>query len=304
MHNIQLQKKNMNDASKKARIGFVGLGIMGQSMAGHLLAAGHPLNVYNRSPDKASSLVERGATWCATPAAVAAVSDVIITIVGFPADVEQVWLGKDGILPHAQDALVIDMTTSSPELAKRLAQEAANFGCRALDAPVSGGDVGAREARLSIMVGGERTHFEEALPILSLMGKKILHTGAAGSGQHTKMANQLVIASTIMGVCEGLAYAREAGLDLDGVLQCIGGGAAGSFQLNVMGPRITKHDFAPGFMIEHFLKDLSLALDEAGRMELSLPGAEQARKLYTQLAASGHGREGTQALARMYEELA
>jgi 3-hydroxyisobutyrate dehydrogenase len=294
----------MSEASNKARIGFVGLGIMGQSMAGHLLAAGHPLNVYNRSPDKAAALLERGATWCATPGAVAAASDVIITIVGYPADVEQVWLGADGILPHARNALVIDMTTSSPALAQRLAQEAARRGCRALDAPVSGGDVGAREARLSIMVGGELAHFEEALPILGLMGKSIVHTGPAGTGQHTKLANQLVIASTIMGVCEGLAYARGAGLNLDVVLQCIGGGAAGSFQLNAMGPRIAKHDFAPGFMIEHFLKDLSLALDEAGRMNLPLPGAEQARKLYTQLAASGPAREGTQALARMYGALA
>ncbi len=294
----------MSEASNKARIGFVGLGIMGQSMAGHLLAAGHSLNVYNRSPDKAAALLERGASWCATPGAVAAASDVIITIVGYPADVERVWLGADGILPHARNALVIDMTTSSPVLAQRLAQEAARRGCRALDAPVSGGDVGAREARLSIMVGGELAHFEEALPILGLMGKSIVHTGPAGTGQHTKLANQLVIASTIMGVCEGLAYARGAGLDLDVVLQCIGGGAAGSFQLNVMGPRIAKHDFAPGFMIEHFLKDLSLALDEAGRMNLPLPGAEQARKLYTQLAASGHAREGTQALARMYGALA
>lgn len=290
----------MNEASSRARIGFVGLGIMGQSMAGHLLAAGHPLSVYNRSPAKASALLERGATWCSTPGAVAAASDVIITIVGYPSDVEQVWLGADGILAHARNALVIDMTTSSPALAQRLAQEAAQRGCRALDAPVSGGDVGAREARLSIMVGGDAAHFHEALPILSLMGKSIVHTGPAGTGQHTKLANQLVIASTIMGVCEGLAYARGAGLDLDVVLQCIGGGAAGSFQLNVMGPRIAKSDFAPGFMIEHFLKDLSLALDEAGRMNLPLPGAEQARKLYAQLAASGHGREGTQALARIY----
>lgn len=290
----------MNEASNRARIGFVGLGIMGQSMAGHLLAAGHPLNVYNRSPDKAAALIEKGARWCATPGEVAAASDVIITIVGYPADVEQVWLGADGILPNARNALVIDMTTSSPALAKRLAQEAARRGCRALDAPVSGGDVGAREARLSIMVGGERSHFEEALPILGLMGKSIVHTGPAGTGQHTKLANQLVIASTIMGVCEGLAYARGAGLDLDLVLQCIGGGAAGSFQLNVMGPKIAKSDFAPGFMIEHFLKDLSLALDEAERMNLPLPGAEQARKLYAQLAGSGHAREGTQALARLY----
>lgn len=284
----------------KARIAFVGLGIMGQSMAGHLLAAGHALRVYNRSRDKAQALLDKGAIWCDTPGAAAAGSDVVITMVGYPRDVEQVWLGDDGILSKARDALLIDMTTSSPELAQRLAREAASRGCRALDAPVSGGDIGAREARLSIMVGGDDAAFADALPILKLMGKTIVHTGGPGSGQHTKMCNQIVIASTIMGVCEGLAYARAAGLDLDLVLSCIGGGAAGGFQLNVMGPKIAKRDFAPGFMIEHFLKDLSIALAEADRMRLELPGAAQARKLYTQLVDQGHGRDGTQALALLY----
>jgi 3-hydroxyisobutyrate dehydrogenase len=290
----------MSQSTTKARIGFVGLGIMGQSMAGHLLAAGHPLRVYNRSRDKASALVERGAVWCDTPAAAATGCDVVITMVGYPRDVEEVWLGADGILTQARDALLIDMTTSSPELGQRLAGEAARRGCRALDAPVSGGDIGAREARLSIMVGGDAVAFAQALPILQLMGKTIVHTGGAGTGQHTKMCNQVVIASTIMGVCEGLAYARSAGLDLDVVLQCILGGAAGSFQLTVMGPKIAKGDFAPGFMIEHFLKDLLIALSEAERMRLLLPGAAQARKLYAQLMDSGHGRDGTQALALLY----
>ena len=290
----------MTATTPKARIGFVGLGIMGQSMAGHLLAAGHALRVYNRSADKAKALVEQGATWCDTPGGVAAGSDVVITMVGYPRDVEQVWLGEDGILATAKDALLIDMTTSSPELAQRLAREAAARGCRALDAPVSGGDIGAREARLSIMVGGDAGAFAEALPILQLMGKTIVHTGGPGTGQHTKMCNQVVIASTIMGVCEGLAYARSAGLDLDVVLQCISGGAAGSFQLNVMGPKIVQGDFAPGFMIEHFLKDLSIALAEADRMYLQLPGAAQARQLYATLVERGHGRDGTQALSLLY----
>jgi len=290
----------MSEATGAARIGFVGLGIMGQSMAGHLLAAGHPLRVYNRSADKARALVERGAVWCDTPGAVAAGSDVVITMVGSPRDVEEVWLGSDGVLAHARDALLIDMTTSSPELAQRLAREAAARGCRALDAPVSGGDLGAREARLSIMVGGDAQAFAQALPILQRLGKTIVHTGGPGTGQHTKMCNQLVIASTIMGVCEGLAYARSAGLDPEVVLQCISGGAAGSFQLAVMGPKIVRGDFAPGFMIEHFLKDLSIALAEADRLRLQLPGAEQARKLYAQLVEQGHAREGTQALARLY----
>lgn len=290
----------MSTTTPKARIGFVGLGIMGQSMAGHLLAAGHALRVYNRSADKAKALVAQGAVWCETPGAVAAEADVVITMVGYPRDVEQVWLGDDGILAQARDALLIDMTTSSPDLAQRLAREAAGRGCRALDAPVSGGEVGAREAKLSIMVGGAADAFAQALPILQLMGKTIVHTGGPGSGQHTKMCNQVVIASTIMGVCEGLAYARSAGLDLDVVMQCISGGAAGGFQLSVMGPKIIKGDFAPGFMIEHFLKDLSIGLAEAERMQLRLPGAEQARKLYATLVEQGHARAGTQALALLY----
>ncbi|MBC7379186.1 MAG: NAD(P)-dependent oxidoreductase [Burkholderiaceae bacterium] len=290
----------MNTNSSKARIGFIGLGIMGQSMAGHLLAAGHQLAVYNRSPDKAAALAARGAVACATPAQVAQQSDVIITMVGYPSDVEQVWLGAEGVIAHARHALLIDMTTSSPALAQQLAAQAAKAGHQALDAPVSGGDVGAREGKLSIMVGGEAAAFERALPILQLMGTNIVHMGAAGAGQHTKMSNQIVIASTIMGVCEGLAYARAAGLDSAALLQCIGGGAAGGFQLNVMGARIAKGDFAPGFFIEHFLKDLGIALTEAANMGIELPGATLARKLYDELAGQGKGRLGTQALFQLY----
>ena len=290
----------MNVISPKARIGFIGLGIMGQSMAGHLLAAGHPLSVYNRSADKTTALVTKGAQACATPAQVAQQSDVIITMVGYPSDVEQVWLGAEGIIAHASNALLIDMTTSSPALAKKLADASAQAGHQALDAPVSGGDVGARDAKLSIMVGGEAATFDKALPILQLMGTNIAHMGAAGAGQHTKMSNQIVIASTIMGVCEGLAYAKGAGLDSAALLQCIGGGAAGGFQLNVMGARIAKGDFAPGFFIEHFLKDLGIALDEAEKMGLQLPGASLARKLYKEMIDSGRGRLGIQALFQLY----
>jgi 3-hydroxyisobutyrate dehydrogenase len=224
----------------------------------------------------------------------------VITIVGYPADVEQVWRGPEGLIANASGALLIDMTTSSPDLARTLAAEAAEAGHQARDAPVSGGDVGAREAKLSIMVGGEPAAFDAGLPILQLMGAKIARMGGPGAGQHTKMANQLVIASTIMGVCEGLAYARAAGLDAQELLSTIGGGAAGGFQLNVMGPRIAGGDFAPGFFIEHFLKDLGIALAEAQRMGLDLPGASLARKLYEQLAAQGHGRQGTQALFNLY----
>ena len=290
----------MNAASSKARIGFIGLGIMGQSMAGHLLTAGHPLAVYNRSADKAAALVAKGAAACVTPAQVAQQSDVIITMVGYPSDVEQVWLGAEGLIAHARNALLIDMTTSSPALAKRLAVEAVKAGHQALDAPVSGGDVGAREAKLSVMVGGEASAFGKALPILQLMGANIVHMGGAGAGQHTKMSNQIVIASTIMGVCEGLAYAKAAGLDSAALLQCIGGGAAGGFQLNVMGARIAKGDFVPGFLVEHFRKDLGIALAEACNMGLDLPGVTLARKLYDELAGRGLGRLGTQALYQLY----
>jgi 3-hydroxyisobutyrate dehydrogenase len=290
----------MTESASKPRVGFIGLGIMGQSMAGHILAAGHPLRVYNRSPAKARGLIYKGAIGCATPAEVAASSDVIITMVGYPSDVEQVWLGPEGLIAHARQALLIDMTTSSPELARRLAAAAEQAGHMALDAPVSGGDVGAREAKLSIMAGGSQAAFDAALPILRLMGANIARLGQAGAGQHTKMSNQIVIASTMMGVCEGLAYARAAGLDASAVLQCIGGGAAGGFQLNVMGPRIVKGDFAPGFFIEHFLKDLGIALEQADQMKLPLPGLTLARQLYTELAEKGLARQGTQALFQHY----
>ncbi|EWS64075.1 2-hydroxy-3-oxopropionate reductase [Hydrogenophaga sp. T4] len=225
------------------------------------------------------------------PGQVAAQSDIVITMVGYPSDVEQVWLGSEGIIANARNALLIDMTTSSPALAVRLAAEAEKGGHQALDAPVSGGDVGAREARLSIMVGGDPAAYQTALPVLRLLGTNVVHVGAAGAGQHTKMSNQIVIASTIMGVCEGLAYARAAGLDETVLLQAIGGGAAGSFQLNVMGPRIVKGDFAPGFFIEHFLKDLGIALAEAERMKLALPGASLAQRLYTELSERGLSRQ-------------
>jgi 3-hydroxyisobutyrate dehydrogenase len=287
-------------SNTKASVGFVGLGIMGQSMAGHILSAGHPLAVYNRSRDKADDLLARGAVWCDSPGAVAACSNVVITMVGYPSDVEQVWLGVGGVLSAARDALLIDMSTSSPELAHPLPPASPARGCRSLDAPVSGGDIGARDAKLSIMVGGASEAFEEARPILQLMGTNIVHQGGPGAGQHTKMCNQVVIASTIMGVCEGLAYGKAAGLDLPTVLQSIGAGAAGGFQLNVLGAKIINGDFAPGFFIEHFVKDLGIALAEAQRMKLELHGLALARKLYMRLVEQGHARRGTQALYKYY----
>ena len=290
----------MNSSLSKPRVGFIGLGIMGQSMASHLLAAGHPMVIYNRSPEKTEALVARGAKAVNTPAQVANQSDIVITMVGYPRDVEEIWLGSEGLIAQAKNALLIDMTTSSPALAKRLAEIGSKAGHQVLDAPVSGGDVGARDAKLSIMVGGELTAFEKALPIFNLMGSKVVRMGDAGAGQHTKMSNQIVIASTIMGVSEGLSYAKRAGLDPQALLECIGAGAAGGFQLNVMGARIAKGDFAPGFLIEHFLKDLGIALNEAEQMGLDLPGATLARKLYDQMANDGHGRLGTQALFQHY----
>jgi 3-hydroxyisobutyrate dehydrogenase len=290
----------MSNITASTRIGFIGLGIMGQSMAGHLIAAGHPLAVYNRSREKAAALLGKGAVWCDTPGDVAARSDVVITMVGYPSDVEQVWLGNGGVMSRARNALLIDMTTSSSELARRIAAEAAKHGCKALDAPVSGGDMGAREAKLSIMVGGSKEAFEAALPVLQRLGTNIVHQGEAGAGQHTKMCNQVVIASTIMGVCEGLAYAKAAGLDLPTVLKSIGAGAAGGFQLNVLGAKIINGDFAPGFFIEHFVKDLGIALAEAQRMKLDLPGLSLSHRLYSTLIERGLGRLGTQALAQYY----
>jgi len=292
----------MNASESRPRVGFIGLGIMGRHMAGHLLEAGHPLAVYNRSRERAEPLLARGATWCDTPAALAAQCDVVITIVGLPADVEQVWLGAQGLLAGARSgALLVDMTTSSPQLARRLAEEAEAAGCEALDAPVSGGDIGARDAKLSIMVGGSAAAFERALPLLQRMGSNVVHQGPAGAGQHTKMCNQIVIASTMMGVCEGLAYGQAAGLDLRTVLSSIGSGAASSFLLNVMGDKILRGDYAPGFMVEHFVKDLGIALAEADRMRLQLPGLALARSLYVKLVERGLARAGTQALYRNYE---
>ncbi|MBS0126501.1 NAD(P)-dependent oxidoreductase [Thetidibacter halocola] len=281
-------------------VGFIGLGIMGQHMAGHLLDAGYPLHVYNRTASRTAALVERGATAHDTPAGFAC-CEVVITMVGYPSDVEQVYLGAEGLLAHAKaGTTLIDMTTSSPELAARIAALGAENGIGCLDAPVSGGDVGARDAKLAIMVGGDVADFNRAMPLFQKMGAKIAHMGPAGAGQHTKMANQIAIASTVMGTCESLAYARAAGLDAAQVLEAIGTGAAGSFQLNVLGPKMLKGDFAPGFFVHHFVKDMSIALAEAERLKLDLPGLALARKLFDRLVEQGHDQDGTQGLFRLY----
>jgi len=286
--------------SAKQRIGFIGLGIMGQSMAGHLLAAGHPLNVFNRSKAKTDDLVAKGAKWFDTIGDLAAESDVIITMVGYPSDVEEVYFGAGKILDRAKNAYLIDMTTSSPSLAKRIAEEAEKRGCHGLDAPVSGGDVGARNAKLSIMVGGKQSDFDAVLPILKIMGSNVVLQGGPGAGQHTKMCNQIVIAGTIMGVSEGLGYAKSVGLNPETVMESIGGGAASGFQLLNLGARMIAGDFAPGFYVEHFLKDLGIALEEAQKVNLDLPALALAKKLYEGLVAEGCAKNGTQVLFTKY----
>jgi len=281
-------------------IGFIGLGIMGQSMAGHLLAAGYQVNVYNRTKSKTDTLVAKGAKWFDTPGEVAAHSNMIITMVGYPSDVEEVYFGEKGIIASANNAILVDMTTSSPSLARKIAEEAAKKGLTALDAPVSGGDIGAKDAKLTIMVGGDKTVFDHVLPILQKLGTSIILQGAAGMGQHTKMCNQIVIASTIMGVAEGLSYAKKIGLDPAVVLQSIGGGAASGFQLNVLGARMIVGDYAPGFYVEHLIKDLKIALAEAEQMHLNLPGLALAKSLFEKMADRGLQRNGTQGIFQIY----
>jgi len=283
-------------------VGFIGIGVMGRSMAGHLLSAGHPVTLYSRTRGKAEELLARGARWAATPAEVAISSAAVITMVGFPTDVEEVYFGAHGILDAAKPgSLLLDMTTSSPSLAVRIFEAAAARGCSALDAPVSGGDVGAREARLSIMVGGEREAFDAAAPLFARMGQAS-YLGPAGSGQHTKMSNQIAIASGMVGVCEALAYAKRAGLDPAAALASIERGAAGSWSLSKLGPRMLSGDFAPGFYVKHFIKDMRIALDSARAMGFDTPGLRLAESLYERLAQEWGGELGTQALYKLFAD--
>lgn len=284
-------------------LAFIGTGVMGRSMAGHLLKAGHTLHVHNRTKAKAQDLLAAGAHWHDDAGAAAAQADFVFTIVGFPQDVEETYFGPAGVLARARPgAVLVDLTTSSPKLAHRIATAAAAKGLAALDAPVSGGDIGAREARLVIMVGGDAAAFAKARPFFDLMGKNIALHGGPGAGQHCKLANQVAIASTMMAWCEALAYAKGAGLDPARVIESIGGGAAASWSLNNLGPRALRGDFAPGFYVKHFIKDLKLALESAAELKLELPGLVQAKKLYDQVAARGWEDAGTQALFRLYAE--
>jgi len=284
-------------STRETRVGWVGTGVMGASMCGHILTAGHPVTVHTRTRSRAEPLLARGAAWADTPAAVAASSDVVFSIVGYPSDVREVYLGAEGLVAAAAPgSVLVDMTTSEPSLAVEIAEAAAARGAAALDAPVSGGDVGAREATLSIMVGGDEEAIERVRPLLELMGKAIVRQGGPGAGQHAKMVNQTLIATGMIGVCEGLLYAYRAGLDLETVLQSVAPGAAGSWSLSNYAPRMLAADFEPGFVVEHFVKDMGIALAEARRMNLSLPGLALAQQLYVALAAQGKGRKGTHAL--------
>jgi 3-hydroxyisobutyrate dehydrogenase len=288
----------------KTRIGWIGTGVMGRSMCQHLMAKGYSVTVYTRSRDKAKALLDAGAAWAESPRAVAERSDVIFAIVGFPNDVREVFLCQHGALAGSKAGnILVDMTTSEPSLAREIYESARAKSVGSVDAPVSGGDVGAKEARLSIMVGGDAEAVEAVRPLLECMGKTIVHQGPPGSGQHTKMVNQILVAAGMIGVCEALLYGYKAGLDLKTVLQSVGGGAAASWSLNNLGPRIMDRNFEPGFFVEHFVKDMGIALDEAKRMNLALPGLALANQLYVAVQAQGYGRKGTQALMLALENL-
>jgi 3-hydroxyisobutyrate dehydrogenase len=281
----------------KTRIGWIGTGVMGRWMCQHAMVKGFTATVYNRTPEKAKPLVELGAKLAKSPREVAEQSDIVFGIVGFPKDVHEVFLGADGALAGSKaGTILVDMTTSSPAIAREIATAASAKGVGALDAPVSGGDIGAREARLSIMVGGEASVFDAVKPIFEAMGKTIVLQGGAGAGQHTKMVNQILIANNMMGITEGLLYAYKSGLDPTTVLTSVGSGAAASGALTILWPRMIKGDFEPGFYVEHFIKDMGIALAEAERMQLFLPGLALSKQLYQAVQAQGYGRKGTQAL--------
>ena len=288
----------------KTRIGWIGLGVMGAPMCGHLLRAGYAMRVTTRTRSKAETLLEEGAEWSDTARDVAEDADVVFTLVGFPGELRDVMFGEQGALAVARPgSVLVDMTTSEPALAREIAQQAQARGAHALDAPVSGGDRGAREARLSIMIGGAPEAVQALQPLFGLLGKTIVHQGGPGAGQHTKLVNQTLIASNMVGVCEALLYAQRAGLDPEQVLASVSSGAAGSWSLSNLAPRMLQGDFAPGFFVEHFIKDMKLALQEAKRMGLDLPGLELAHKLYGRLEAQGQGRSGTQALVLALADL-
>ena len=283
------------------RVGFIGLGVMGQSMAGHILEAGHELFVYNRTKSKAKNLVDKGATWLDTPKEVAEATDIVITIVGYPKDIEEVYYGETGLFTGAHSgSLFIDMTTSTPSLAVQLADKGKELNVGVLDAPVTGGDVGAREGRLAVLVGGHEADLKKAKPVIDTFAANVTHFGEHGAGQHAKAVNQIMVAGTMLGLAEMMTYAKTAELPLDKIVKTIGSGAASNRSLDNYGPRIIQDDYTPGFFVKHFVKDLKIALDESKKMELELPMTELAHKLYTQLAEAGHSDEGTQAIVKLW----
>jgi len=291
----------MNPIAEHAAVGFIGLGVMGKSMARNLMKAGYQLHVFTRTKSKAEDLLQEGAVWHDSAADVARHADAVITMVEYPRDVEELVLGSSGIASAAKPgAYIIDMTTSSPALAARIYEETRQRGLHALDAPVSGGDIGAKNGKLSIMVGGDPEAFQSVLPIFRAMGSNIVYQGPAGAGQHTKLCNQIAIASNMMGVSEAIAYAERSGLDPANVLKSIESGAAGSWSLSQLAPKMISGDYEPGFYIKHMIKDLGIALQSAEDMGLELYGLSQAKRLYEQLASSGDENKGTQALIQLY----
>jgi 3-hydroxyisobutyrate dehydrogenase len=294
----------IHSVSETTRIGWIGTGVMGLSMCGHLLAKGYPVTLTTRTKARAASLLDRGARWAEAPRQAAEQSDVVITMVGFPHDVREVYFGERGVLAGARDgSILVDMTTTEPKLAQEIHEAARAKGVHAVDAPVSGGDVGARNATLTIMVGGDEEAVGAVRPLLDVLGRSIVRQGGPGAGQHTKMCNQIVIAGTMIGVCESLVYGARAGLNLEAMLESIRVGAAGCWTLDNLAPRILKRNFEPGFLVEHFIKDMGIALDESKRMGLALPGLALVHQLYISVQAHGHGRSGTHALMLGLEEL-
>jgi len=282
---------------EKTRIGWIGTGVMGRSMCGHILDAGYATTVFNRTKSKAEPLIERGAKWAESPRAVAEASDVVFSIVGYPDDVCEVLTGDEGALGGARPgSVLVDMTTSRPKLAVEIAAAAEKLGVVSIDAPVSGGDIGAKNGTLSIMIGGDEEAVAALEPLWKLMGSKWIHQGGPGAGQHTKMVNQILVATNMIGVCEALLYGYKSGLDLNRVLESVASGAAGSWSLSNLGPRIIAGNFDPGFFVEHFLKDMAIALEESRRMGLKLRGLELAEELYREVAAQGMEQKGTHAL--------
>lgn len=281
----------------KTKIGWIGTGVMGRSMCQHIIHKGYKTFVYNRTKKKAKKLIDSGATWVNSPEAVAQTSDVVFTMVGFPRDVREVYFGSNGVLKGVKGgSILVDMTTTEPSLSKEIYKEAKRKKATSIDAPVSGGDIGAMEGKLSIMVGGDKDAVEKVMPVFGLMGKNIVYQGSAGSGQHAKMCNQVMVSGLMIGMCETLLYGYKAGLDLVTMLESVSRGAAACWMLDNLAPRILKRDFRPGFFVEHFIKDMGIALKEAERMNLSLPGLALVHQLYIALEAQGHGRKGTQAL--------